>query len=142
MEKNVPLARKVLEHIEADPTQWDQSWWLNSAGAELPVDIHTIETSDTAMCNTTACFAGHTLLMTGKAMIRVSRGVHGTGRLPGAALVGTATGEVLSDSAIIGMAADALGLSCDDARDIFYATYITTTQDLRANVESVMGEKL
>lgn len=38
MTPNVPLLRKVLEHIEAHPEEWDQGTWR---------------------CETAMCFAGH-----------------------------------------------------------------------------------
>lgn len=46
---DIPLARKVLEHIEAHPDEHDQA--------------HFASRND---CGTTACIAGHTLLLSGQ----------------------------------------------------------------------------
>jgi hypothetical protein len=43
---NVPLLRKTLAHIEANPDQWDQSSWINE-------------------CGTAFCFAGHAVRLHG-----------------------------------------------------------------------------
>lgn len=45
-ERNVPLLRKVMEHVEAHPEEWDQANWISH-------------------CGTKACFAGWALHFTG-----------------------------------------------------------------------------
>src|SRR6476619_6827832 len=44
VEPNVPLLLKALDHIEHHPDEWDQEKWI---------------------CGTTACFAGHAVLIDG-----------------------------------------------------------------------------
>lgn len=44
MTVNVPLLRKTLEHVESHPEEWTQDIWL---------------------CRTSACFAGHAVLIDG-----------------------------------------------------------------------------
>lgn len=46
---NIPLARKVIEHIESHPEEHDQSRFVAKT-----------------RCGTTACIAGHALLLSGE----------------------------------------------------------------------------
>ena len=46
---NVPLLRKVMEHIEAHPEEWDQETWVST-------------------CETKACFAGWACWLSGVGM--------------------------------------------------------------------------
>lgn len=48
---NLPLLRKVLDHIDAHPEEWHQRFWA----------INTTETA----CGTAYCIAGHAAVMTG-----------------------------------------------------------------------------
>lgn len=49
---NLPLLRKVLDHIDAHPEEWHQSLW-------------GMETSNA--CGTALCIAGHAMVMSGYA---------------------------------------------------------------------------
>src|SRR6478609_6380573 len=48
---NLPLLRKVLEHIDAHPEEWHQSVWAMETSA--------------SECGTAFCVAGHTVVMAG-----------------------------------------------------------------------------
>lgn len=51
-EPNLPLLRKVLEHIDAHPEEWYQSSW----------GIHTPQSA----CGTAFCVAGHAVMLSGE----------------------------------------------------------------------------
>ena len=55
---NMPLLRKVLDHIDAHPDEWYQSFW--AIRGDLAVDRGV--TSD---CGTAYCIAGHAVMITG-----------------------------------------------------------------------------
>ena len=67
---NVPLMRKVLDTIRADPSSWWQrSWGISSV--ELSPSMYDAETDTvvtslfaTTKCGTAFCFAGHALQTT------------------------------------------------------------------------------
>lgn len=52
MEPNVPLLRKVWEHVKDEPQDFNQRTWVDSTGE----------------CGTSYCFAGHTLVMAGRTL--------------------------------------------------------------------------
>jgi len=58
---NVPLARKVLDQIEAAPQRWTQDIWL-----ERPYELDEQSAEDTVEnCETSGCFAGWTVVLSG-----------------------------------------------------------------------------
>lgn len=65
---NLPLLRKVLDQIDAEPASWHQaSWgirWDSEAGrAELPYSLLSEE--QVAACGAAYCIAGHAAVMAG-----------------------------------------------------------------------------
>lgn len=75
-EINVPLLRKVMEHIEAHPQEWDQGMWVTgvrtltytSGEVVKTLPMHTLpyhRDEPPAFCGTAFCFAGHVANMTG-----------------------------------------------------------------------------
>jgi hypothetical protein len=92
---NLPLLRKVLDHIDAHPEEWDQ-------------EVYGTLT-DASPCGTAFCVAGHALNMVG----RFTLGNHpngGTMMLDGRAALGAEVGDA---------AADLLGLTEAERRALF-----------------------
>jgi len=52
---NVPLLRKMLEHITAHPEEWDQDTWASE--------------SETSTCGTSFCLAGHVVNSLGHPLV-------------------------------------------------------------------------
>lgn len=93
---DIPRARKVLEHLLAHPEEHNQATFgLRSA------------------CGTAACIAGTTLLQDPHAEIYWGRDMNGTALMVDG--VDSRNAEALDAKA-----ADLLGLSSRDARDLFY----------------------
>ena len=65
---NIPLMRKVLAHIDAEPDSWEQGgWgvrWSSTSGTNF-IDMSERKTVDDMSCGTAFCFAGHTALIEG-----------------------------------------------------------------------------
>lgn len=72
---NAPLLRKVMEHIETSPEEWDQSMWVQAVKrveySNGVTDIYPLpelprnSSQPPAYCGTAFCFAGHTAYMSG-----------------------------------------------------------------------------
>lgn len=114
---NIPLLRKVMEHIEAHPDEWDQEAWA----ARTP-------------CGTTYCFAGIAVVMSG----------HDLMWTPGYMKshwveqdVSTTRGEHIQEVAM-----RELGLSLDQASAIFGAIWVETPNEMRDVVERAIGARL
>lgn len=91
---NLPLLRKVLDHIDAHPEEWDQSEYG--------------KVSRVSSCGTAFCIAGHALVMSG---YETKESI----TYPGSLDFFTPDG-VLTDPADEGMRV--LGLTADEADDI------------------------
>lgn len=65
---NIKLLEKCLDQIQDKPDQWNQSsWYTGRPLDEIPASmIDRIEDGADAACGTTACLAGHALLLSGK----------------------------------------------------------------------------
>lgn len=94
MTLDIPLARKVLEHIEAHPEEHNQAYF---AGRNE--------------CGTTACIAGHTLLVSGQYHLGAFDGEEFE-------FIQSATGEyvIASDTA-----QEMLGLTQDQRETLFFS---------------------
>lgn len=93
---NVPLLKRVLDHIEAHPETHDQDWWAE----------------DTA-CGTVMCIAGHTVAMTGHTIdLHGDDDQDGDYAEPGARLI---DGRRIED-----VAREELGLTRQQAYDLFH----------------------
>ena len=63
---NLPLLRKVLEHIDAHPEEWDQTLWgtnhafVNEYG-QVTYDLQR----DATACHTACCIAGWAIMIDG-----------------------------------------------------------------------------
>lgn len=147
---NIPLIRKIMEHIESAPSEWEQDSWYRSMPADVPAALtaavekeQIVETSDLAFCGSTGCFAGHALLLSGKATLIVSKETDTfdpSYAYYNVTMVDRETGAEF-DNTILEEARDVLGPTYEQANEIFYS-YPGTPEAMRAHVESVIGERL
>ncbi len=114
-ELNIPLLRKTMEYIEANPLEWDQSSWASNTP-----------------CGTTMCFAGTAAFLAGADLMLDLPGVSGSEACK------TPEGDFL---AIDEYARQQLGLTASQADRIFYSDP-HNPQDMRRVVEHTIGEKL
>jgi hypothetical protein len=115
---NVPLLRKVLTHIEEHPDEHDQAQWAVRTG-----------------CGTAYCFAGWAAVMSGAELDWRHAGVDEHGRPT------TDSCEVDGQRRYIeGYAKDQLGLSYNDANDLF--AWRNSRERLREVAERIAGEPL
>jgi hypothetical protein len=115
---NVPLLRKVLTHIEEHPDEHHQAQWAVRTG-----------------CGTAYCFAGWAAVMSGAELDWDRSGVDAQGR--------PVTGRCEVDGQrryIEVYAKDQLGLSYDDANDLF--AWGNSREMLREVAERIAGEPL
>jgi hypothetical protein len=125
MEKNIPLMRKIIEHIETAPETWKQSSWayvedplgLPEASNEVDREVYeswgyedTVRVADPNLCGTALCIAGHAVNMDTKVVFLVDD----TGSASLAQEV--ATGEVFD---IETRARELLGLTANEASMLF-----------------------
>lgn len=131
---NVPLLRKVMEHIEENPEEWDQHHWLRRrANLRRPrVVAANIEEQrqEVLSCGTAYCFAGHTAFMTGWEPIFSPNALSFNGENM------QKDGKSLYVGAIARIELD---LSPEDADRLFRAT--NTRRDLRALVNKYIAEE-
>lgn len=108
---NIDLAERVMQHIEAHPDEWDQSAWVNTW------DGH---------CNTTMCFAGTTLFLSGyRINQQISRFV-------------TPDGQDEVPGEVVGMlAAELLGMTTGQLDPVFHC-YTNDPTVLRERLEHVL----
>ena len=94
---NLPLLRKVLEHIDAHPKEWRQDSWATRTSASA--------------CGTAFCLAGHAVVLAG-------------GELHWDKELGVASEVTMPDGSTMSIqkaAADLLGLTSYEALHLFYA---------------------
>lgn len=72
---NVPLLRKIYEHIDAHPEEWNQSYWGLINVVDVPLDqkpwteVSAKEVEQLrGTCNTAFCIAGHSVSLAGIGM--------------------------------------------------------------------------
>src|SRR6478609_3488156 len=116
---NLPLLRKVLEHIDAHPEEWRQDSWATRTSASA--------------CGTAFCFAGHAVVLAGGELLwDKETGVAFEVTMPDG-----------STSRIAAAAREALGLTCVEASDLFYAVNARqTVQFLAEAIADRAGEWL
>lgn len=131
MERNDVLIDKVMDYLREHPKEWDQRYWVESTP-----------------CGTIACFAGHTMLLSGYTFQKVRRGC----------------GEYLNedhdcnlhDCDVVDMkfftpdgrriddedyeAGRLLGLSRWDGETIFYQTSITDADRMQEIIDNIRAE--
>lgn len=118
---NTELLRKVMDHIRANPKEWDQTSF--HSGYDLPLHLReasqeAAEAGETtqAHCGTTMCFAGWTLALSGYTYADeddfVPRRPDGTLMEP----------DDLGSPGIDEVAAQLLGLTSTQADQLFYYT--------------------
>lgn len=113
---NVPLLLKTLNHIEHHPEEHDQEKWI---------------------CGTTACFAGHAVLIDGGVPAPDRNGVFVKARDDDdpECVIQRLGGPV---TAVRDRAIRILGLTCRQAGDLFDGG--NTLDDLRGQVAALVGE--
>ena len=106
MERNDELIDKVMAYICEHPEEWDQREWYSQG-----------------VCGTTACFAGHAMLLSGYSIIAEPVRC----RLPGACLEHVENRFVRPDGTLVSFndleAATLLGLSQSTAERIFFGGF-------------------
>lgn len=131
MERNDVLIDKVMDYLREHPKEWDQRYWVESTP-----------------CGTTACFAGHTMLLSGYTLQRVKRGCdeclsedHDCG-LNGCDVMETKffapDGRRVDHEDI--EAGELLGLSRWDGEKIFYQTSITDADRMQEIIDNIRAE--
>jgi hypothetical protein len=138
-ELNIPLLRKVVEHAETHPEEFDMDSWFafykSPSASEPPVrmDIEADwlksereEELHRPLCDTTMCAAGTAVWLVG--------GTLG----PRYGWCSTPDGN---EGSVPLIAKDLLGLTDSQAGRIFYSG-VTTGQQLRAHIEFVLGVTL
>lgn len=104
---NLPLLRKVLDHIDAHPDEWYQQDWGIQPTEYAECTGHDIEALPAPACGTAFCIAGHAAIMSG------ARPLWRNGKMndvctPAGAVVGTGD-----------YAAEVLGLTSDEDVALF-----------------------
>lgn len=113
---NVPLLRKILEHITAHPEEWHQEWWA-------------IKTSESS-CGTACCVAGWAAFLGGYSF----RWGHLQDNDKASVNVGGKAGKTIPE-----IARKLLGLNQDQGTELFYSG--NTLKDLWADAhEFTNGE--
>jgi hypothetical protein len=122
---NVPLLRKIREHIEAHPEEWDQGDWR----------------SNTA-CGTAYCFAGRAAHLDGAEWLSADEPaclVPDSGDLPDDLYYTCGTGKYMPVPA---RARRILGLTQDEARSLFNApTVLSVVDDQLTAIYARAGER-
>jgi hypothetical protein len=139
MIKDPELLKLAIKTIEAEPRRWDQSGWNLTQGVEdegifgvsSGVTLWDRELQDLEHCGTTLCLAGHVVVLAGQ---RPLAGQYGYGKC-----IDPETGVI---SAIPKMAADLLGLSDDQAGQLFFGggSKVSTYKKLVTRVTGVEFE--
>jgi hypothetical protein len=105
---NVPLLRKVIEHITEHPTEWSQGSW----GVKTP-------------CGTSHCFAGHAIVLSGQDPVwsSVWKGSHAVQLMVAASDKGYVDNPFTSAANLLGLHPEAalVLFNCDNTmRDLWY----------------------
>lgn len=74
---NVPMLRKVMDHIDAYPDEHEQGSWVWDYNRMPPELLQTVAFKAPA-CGTAMCFAGHAVHMAGGEMIFANPGAFQT----------------------------------------------------------------
>lgn len=131
MERNDVLIDKVMDYLREHPKEWDQRYWVESTP-----------------CGTTACFAGHTMLLSGYTVRKVRRGCdesasedhdcdpHACDRM--VTKFFAPDGRRIDDEDI--EAGRLLGLSRWDGGTIFYQTSITDAEDMQEIIDNIRAK--
>lgn len=122
---NLPLLRKVLDHIDAHPDEWYQATW-------------GIQTERSA-CGTAFCIAGHAIAMSGEHVVSFDSG--GSMLVDGEDyIVVEGVGEVEAPEYI---GSRLLGLTSEEADDLFAGN--CTREAVQRHAEAIAaraGERL
>lgn len=128
----VHLHQQVMKQIEAEPERWNQGSYvstrkMNEVGLEA-ARLLALEVVDLNECGTTACYAGWALHLLGYKVNLFNQ-------------VFNEDGE--RDGGVFDKAAEVLGLTTDQADEIFHYTAVqgkdVTVQQLKARVSRVTG---
>jgi hypothetical protein len=126
---NIPLLRKVVEHIEAHPEEFDMGTWITN----YPTRAYLVSKSSREqelgrpLCNTTMCAAGTTVFLAGGEFLK------GTDWM----CIIDGKRESISEAA-----AGLLGLDNYQEEEIFQALHIQTGEELRRHIEEVLDIEL
>lgn len=137
LKPNLPLLRKVLDHIDAHPEEWEQTSW----GARLLIEEAyaagvTLKQAKDTQCQTVGCIAYHAAVLSGADPIWDEY----SGRVASVVEVRTPEGHVQD---LVEYAQEVLGLGYETRRLLFNGS------NTRAHVQGVAeliakraGEKL
>lgn len=112
-EPNVPLFRKIFEHIDAHPEEWNQDMWATKTE-----------------CGTAYCFAGFAMAFSGE-----DEADFGPDPF---VKVGDVSHHTKSDKSIERVGREALGINEKDAETLFWAR--NTLDDLHSIAADICGE--
>lgn len=115
MEPNVPLLRKVWEHVKERPADYRQEKWVSLAEGS---------------CGSAYCFAGHALLMSGHELRLQDRWTTGM----------ILDGKPTDGYGVANAAAKELGLPFTVADEIFRG--YNSLDTIKVLVENIIGEEL
>lgn len=97
---NAELAYRVLDHIEAHPEEWYQGRWYSELS-----------------CGTTACFAGHAVLLAGGKIVQRIRPFY-LAQIPGSDILNDIRDAARSVLGISEWGADCLFSASNDLEDL------------------------
>jgi hypothetical protein len=128
---NIPLLRKVVEHTEAHPEEFDMTSWIaiydddGRRQFSLPSEVKQVRERELkrSLCNTTMCAAGTAVMLAGGEFLDDR---------PGTCTVDGITEHIESAGQRV------LGISHSQAAAIFYTTKIKTGKQLRSLIEEVL----
>lgn len=126
MQPNVPLFRKVVEHIEAHPNEWNQDWWVHQHGGVEEGEI----------CGTTFCFAGWALKLTGHNLheeTRLFKDQYGDYSRRCTVL----DGNVVNNDQVVAAACEELGVDPSDIAPFFYGE-VNTPAEVREDITTIL----
>lgn len=130
---NLPLLRKVLDHIDAHPEEWAQGTW---AQRSYPLERHVRELNrgravelPVPACGTAFCIAGHAAVMAGFTVSWPSDA--------------TSSALLTSGDHIEDVARDELGLTAGEARVLFWGRNTRAeVQRIAVGIAERAGERL
>lgn len=132
------LMNQIIEKINIEPQKWNQSSWLNAQ--EGPAE---------SSCGTTACIAGWALLLSGEYTVCVEYMRDDNGKIVFNNINGypyvedswleDAYGQKVTEDHYKQRGAALLGLTSDQARDIFLFTGTTDPQQMTNHIKATLA---
>lgn len=114
---NLPLLRKVLDHVDAHPEEWVQSSWaIRGEALDRVLEYHQVNA--VPACGTAYCIAGHAVTMAGHDVLWLRHSSSTAATLTNGEAVGDAAQRELG---LTNTEADHLFSGCNDRRQVQYA---------------------